>query len=161
MQKMILFFILLGSSLTLNAQQSDLQELKRLNATFIHNFVTNDTISHTKIIHPAFVYITPSGQYVNRREYMNHWLHGFDGYKYWDYRDERIQIFGTTALVHSTNKYVVVKEGKEINGMSMYTDTYVKENGVWKCIQAQISVVSPQYYPGDETIVRKYDYRNQ
>lgn len=28
-----------------------------------------------------------------------------------------------------------------------------------KYVQEQISNVLPEYYPGDETIVRKYDYR--
>lgn len=40
--------------------------------------------------------------------------------------------------------------------MTQYTDTYIKENGSWRCLQAQITVVSPENYPGDETIVRKY-----
>ena len=44
--------------------------------------------------------------------------------------------------------------------MSMYTDVYIKENGEWKCVQAQITKVSPENYSGDETIVKKYDYRN-
>jgi hypothetical protein len=42
-------------------------------------------------------------------------------------------------------------------GMTLYTDTYVKENGTWKCIQAQITTVDPVNYPADETIVRKYN----
>lgn len=40
----------------------DMQELKFLNATFINNFVTNDTVSHSKIIHNDFVCITSTGQ---------------------------------------------------------------------------------------------------
>ena len=44
-------------------------------------------------------------------------------------------------------------------GMSMYTDTYIKENGNWKCVQAQITKLSPANYSGDETIVRKWDLR--
>jgi hypothetical protein len=140
---------------------SDLVKLKALNATFINDFVTNDTISHSKIIDKEFVCLTNSGAYINRKDYMNGWLHGFDTFKYWDYRDENIKIFGTTALVHAQNKYVLVQNGKEITGMSMYTDTYIKENGQWKCVQAQLTKVAPENFAGDETIVRKYDYRNK
>jgi hypothetical protein len=53
----------------------------------------------------------------------------------------------------------MIRDGKESTGMSMYTDTYIKENGEWKCVQAQLSKLAPEFYPGDETIVRKYDYR--
>ena len=98
---------------------------------------------------------------MGRKEYLDNWAHGFDGFIYWDYRKEDIRIFGNTGLVCSQNKYIVMKEGKEISGMSMYIDTYIKEKGQWKCIQAQIYKVAPEYFAGDETIVRKYDYRTK
>lgn len=143
------------------AQETDMAVLRKLNARFIHNFVTNDTASHSMVIHKDFVRISSEGQYIGRKEYLDNWAHGFDGFIYWDYRNEDIRIFGNTALVHSQNKYIVVKDGKEITGMAMYTDTYIKENNQWKCIQAQISKVAPGYFAGDETIVRKYDYRHK
>jgi len=144
----------------MNAQgdyQEDLKKLKALNARFIHNFVTNDVQSHSEIIHPEFVHVSSEGKYVSRKEYLTNWAHGFDGYTYWDYRDENIKIFGNTALVHSQNKYAYIKDGKEYSGRSMYTDVYVKENGEWRCVQAQISNVLPENYAPDETIVRKYE----
>jgi Domain of unknown function (DUF4440) len=164
MRKAFLVVSLLLAFTHCHSQQTsseDLAKLKAMNAKFIHNFVTNDTISHTKIIHDRFVCITDNGRTLSRKEYMNKWLHGFDGFLYWDYRDEDIKIFGCMALVHSQNKFVVVREGKEISGMSMYTDTYVKENGEWKCVQAQLVNVASENYAGDETIVRKYDYRRK
>jgi hypothetical protein len=143
------------------AQEPDMSALKRLNATFIHNFVTNDTAAHNRIIHKDFVCITSEGQYIDRKKYLDNWAHGFDGFKYWDYRNEDIRIFGNTALVRSQNKYTVVRDGNEMTGTSMYTDIYIKENGQWKCIQAQITKVVPQYFAGDETIVKEYDYREK
>ncbi len=141
------------------AAQTDMEVLKKLNATFIHNYVTNDTVSHNKIIHKDFVYISSTGKYVNRKDYLAAWAHGFDGTIYWDYRDERINIFGNMALVHATNKFIIIQDGKEITGMALYTDVYVKENGEWKCVQAQIGKVLPENYPADNTIVKKYDFR--
>ena len=73
----------------------------------------------------------------------------------------RILVVREPALVHAKNKYIVTRDGKESTGMSMYTDTYIKENGEWKCIQAQITRLSPENYAADETIVKKYDYRNK
>lgn len=137
---------------------TDLDELKKLNARFIHNFVTNDAAAHDKILHAKFVCITARGKWVNRADYLEAWKTGFDpaAYAYWDYRDEQITVFGTTALVRAVNKYVVVKDGKETTGMTQYTDTYVKEGGAWKCVQAQLTEVAPAHYPPDATIVRKY-----
>ena len=75
---------------------------------------------------------------------------------YWDVRDELITVIGDVALVRSTNKATRRRDGNEVTGMTTYTDTYLFENGAWKCIQAQITAVAPEHYPADDTIVSVY-----
>lgn len=152
-------FAFLVMNISTNGQPTDdLAQLKAINATFIHNYVTNDVASHDKLLHEKFVYINSQGQWVNRKPYLADWRTGFDPEKiiYWDYRDERITIIGSTALVRSVNKCTIVEHGIETTDMTLYTDTYIKEGGEWKCIQAQITTVAPENYPGDDTIVKKY-----
>jgi len=43
-------------------QTETMNELRALNARFIHNFVTNDVASHDAILHPDFINIWPTGQ---------------------------------------------------------------------------------------------------
>jgi ketosteroid isomerase-like protein len=138
--------------------EEDIAQLKIINARFIHNYVTNDVASHDKIIHPQFVHISSKGKWVDRARYLENWKTGFDPtvILYWDYRSEKITVIGTTALVRSVNKFTILENGKETTAMSQYTDTYVKEDGIWRCIQAQITNITPENYPGDETIVKKY-----
>lgn len=161
MNKIINTGIVALGLLQASAQEADMAALKKLNAKFIHNFVTNDAAAHSLIIHKDFVRLSSDGEYMNRKKYLEDWAHGFDGIKYWDYRAEDIKIFGSTALVHSQNKCIVIKDGKEMISYWMYTDIYIKENGEWKCVQAQICKVTPEYFSGDGTIVRKYDYRKR
>jgi hypothetical protein len=138
--------------------ETALAELRRLNATFIHNFVTNDVASHDAIIHPRFTCISSNGARSNRADYLTAWATGFDPdvIIYWDYRDERIALFGDVALVGSTNRWVRVRAGVETVGMTTYTDTYLREGGRWRCIQAQLTAVQPEHYPPESTIVRHY-----
>ena len=133
-------------------------ELRALNARFIHNYITNDVPSHDAILHRDFICITPAGARVGRADYLKAWATGFNAERipYYDYRDEKIDVFGDTALVRSTNKSVRLNDGAEAVGMTMYTDIYVRRDGAWKCIQAQITPVAPAHYPPDSTIVRKY-----
>jgi ketosteroid isomerase-like protein len=133
-------------------------ELRALNARFINNFITNDVPGHDAILHPGFICIDPDGRRVGRDEYLKRWGGQFDAAKipYYDYRDEKIDVFGDTALLRSTNKSVRMVDGQEVVRMTMYTDVYVRDGGDWKCIQAQLTLVAPQNYPPDETIVRKY-----
>jgi ketosteroid isomerase-like protein len=133
-------------------------ELKALNARFIHNFVTNDVKSHDALLHPGFISMTSRGARVSRSDYLKRWATGFDPevIVYWDYRDELITVFDNVALVRSTNKATIRRDGTESTNMSTYTDTYLREAGEWKCIQAQITPVAPEHYPGDDTIVSVY-----
>jgi ketosteroid isomerase-like protein len=135
-----------------------LRQLKVLNTRFIHNFVTNDVKSHDAITHAGFVYVSTEGLRRGRDEYLKRWATGFDPdvIVYWDYRDERISVFGDVALVWSVNKHVIISDGKEVTGMTGYTDTYLRDGGDWKCIQAQLVPVASGNYPPDATIVRKY-----
>jgi hypothetical protein len=133
-------------------------ELRALNARFIHNFITNDVPSHDAILHKDFICIDRSGRRVGRVEYLKRWASQFDAERipYYDYRDEWIDVFGTTALLRSTNKSVRMIDSVETVGMTTYTDIYVRQDGAWKCVQAQLTAVAPANYPPDETIVRKY-----
>jgi ketosteroid isomerase-like protein len=135
-----------------------MRTLRELNARFIHNFVTNDVASHSALTHERFLHMTSKGAREGRASYLTRWSTGFDPavIVYWDYRDERIDVFGDVALVRSTNKCVLHRDGKETTVWTTYTDTYLREDGTWRCIQAQITPVSPEHCPGDATIVRRY-----
>ncbi len=139
-------------------QTTDLQTLRALNARFIHNFVTNDVPSHDAITHPRFMCITSKGARQSRADYLQDWATGFDPevIVYWDMRDENIALFGDMALVRATNKYTRRIDGQDVTGMSTYTDTYVREEGRWLCVQAQLGSVMPEHYPGDAGIVCRY-----
>ncbi|MDB5487076.1 MAG: nuclear transport factor 2 family protein [Reyranella sp.] len=104
---------------------------------------------HDAILHKDFICISSMGAHVSRADYLEEWATGFEAGRipYFDYRDEKIDVFGDTALLRSTNKSVRLKDGVEAVGMTMYTDTYVREDGAWKCIQAQITLVQPAHYP--------------
>ena len=135
-----------------------LSKLRALNERFIRNFVTNDVEAHDAIIHPWFICLMPNGAKLDRETYLKYWATAFDPdqFAYWDYRDEQISLFGNVALVRSANKYVRRANGAEQAGMTVYTDTYLEENGDWLCIQAQITPLAPEHYPADDTIVRSW-----
>jgi ketosteroid isomerase-like protein len=142
---MLLFTNLFSQSQTKNMNQpvvkTDKETLSELNAQFIKNFINQDTIAHNKIIHKDFVCINGDGSIINREDYMKGWANSYQhsGYTSFSYTDEYIRIFGNTALVRSRTPYTKIVDGKRISGASVYTDTYIKEDGQWLCVQAQIT----------------------
>ena len=132
-----------GTMKTNRVEDQDRAALSALNAQFIKNFINNDTVAHNEIIHEDFMCIESSGRIVERGEYMKDWAHGYDSKVFTSFtiQDEFIRLFGNVALVRSKTVYTKIVDGKSVNGNSVYTDTYVKENGRWWCVQAQITGV--------------------
>lgn len=133
-------------------------DLREINDRFIENFIRNDVKAHDTLLHPAFLHIDPDGRRTDRAKYLRDWATGFDPavIPYWDVRDELITLVGSTALVRSTNKYIVMRNGNPVEAMASYTDTYVFLEGRWLCIQAQINRVAPDARPADSTIKTIY-----
>lgn len=127
----------------LPATSNDREKLHELNTKFIQNFINQDTAAHAEIVHKNFICIEGSGSIVQRDQYLKDWATDYSkgNFKSFHISDEAIKIFGNTALVRSTTNYVKTTNGKEVKGQSVYTDTYIKENGRWWCIQAQITPV--------------------
>ncbi len=137
---------------------TDVDELRRLNARFIHNFVTNDAVRHDALLHPDFMAIQGDGSVLDRAAYLRQWATGFDPdvIPYWDTRGEAITVVGDLALVRSTNVCTVVRDGFASRVATLYTDTYVREAGRWWCVQAQTTPVRLGHVAPEESIVSVY-----
>ena len=124
-----------------NKVNDDIGQLSALNAQFIQNFLHNDTVAHNKIIYKDFVCIVSNGAVINRDDYMKEWSHGYNPslYKSFVMQNELIRVFGNTALVRAETPYTYIDNSKEISGTTVYTDTYIKLEGRWWCIQAQLT----------------------
>ncbi len=135
-----------------------LAELRAINAHFIHNYITRDVAAHDALLHPDFVGITSRGARIGREQYLRYWATAFDPdvVVYWDTRDESITLAGDVALVRATNRHVIRRGGEEVAGMTTYTDTYLRIDGRWRCIQAQLTPVAPDAEPGEAGIVSVY-----
>jgi len=133
----------INNMITYVSIQDDSAILSAINKKFINNFLKQDVKSHNKIIHKDFVCIESNGNIVPRDLYLKNWATDFDssGYTSFSYQDEAIRIFGNIALVRAKTVYTKLVNNKSITGYTIYTDTYLKEVGEWKCVQVQITPV--------------------
>jgi ketosteroid isomerase-like protein len=125
------------------ATKTDKELLSELNARFIQNFLSEDVKAHEEIIYKDFVCIESNGAVVPRDVYLRNWATDFanSGYTSFTYKDEFIRIFGNMALVRARTIYTKLVNGKATEGYTIYTDTYLKENGKWQCVQVQITPI--------------------
>lgn len=129
---------------SLTMQEMDKVILSKLNARFIQNFINEDVAAHEEIIHQDFICINGDGTISNREDYMEGWASAYtkSGYTSFSITDEDIRIFDNMALVRSKTVYTKAVNGETVHGNSLYTDTYVKEDGEWLCVQAHITPVT-------------------
>lgn len=147
MKRLFLLIMVAGIVKTSFGQSSNADEttLILINRQFIRNFLNNDTVEHNKIIHPSnFVFIGTNGKLLDRNEYMHAWAHGYDKTTMpeFDLEEIRVRIFDNMALIVAKTKDKKIKDGAYVTGETRYTDTYVKENGEWKCVQVQLTRIA-------------------
>lgn len=125
------------------SSSNDSLALSKINAQFIHNFITQDAAAHNRIIHNDFVCIESNGSIINRGTYLKNWATDYEnsGCISFTHTDEVIRIFDDIALVRSKTTAVRKINGSILTQYTVYTDTYKKENDTWQCIQVQITPV--------------------
>jgi hypothetical protein len=155
MKQITLLLFLAGAGLQIHAQMDaglvsqmnnfheDSLVLSRLNTQFIQNFINNDTVAHNQVVYKDFLCIGSNGQVIERNEYMRGWAHGYDSHIYSSFIKEKesIRLFGDMALVRSETIATINDRGNKIQKRGLYTDTYVRVNGRWWCVQAQLTPV--------------------
>jgi hypothetical protein len=122
--------------------RNDVAELTRINKQFIRNYLNNDTVAHNKIIHPdKFLLIKSDGSLMNRREYMLEWSKGFNKESIPEFQmlEPIIRVFGDMAVITAKTRFKYKKGEQWIIGESRYSDTYIRENGEWRCVHVQLT----------------------
>lgn len=153
MKRMVIVLLLVAADLQIHAQttvkkngrvyniRNDSILLSELNTQFIRNFIANDTTAHNQIIYKDFICISSNGDIIGRDAYMREWAHGYDSSYFVSFtkENESIRIFGDMALVRSETLAIFKDKGNIAWKRGIYTDTYVRINGRWWCVQAQLT----------------------
>jgi ketosteroid isomerase-like protein len=120
------------------AQQSDEHTLARLNQEYVNAFMNADVDWYRDHLADEFVVIESDGTVLNKEQFLRNTIKGPDVADY-KLHEVDIRIYGNVALVRATGVWTR-EDGKM--GMSRYTDVYVRQNGSWKTVSAQITRTS-------------------
>lgn len=115
--------------------KSDEQALERLNREYVDAFMNADVEWYGEHLADDFVVIESDGSILNKEEFLRNTAKGPDVADY-KLHEVEIKIYGNAALVRATGVWTR-EDGKM--GMSRYTDVYVRQNGEWKTVSAQIT----------------------
>jgi ketosteroid isomerase-like protein len=117
------------------SQATDEQTLERLNQEYVDAFMNADVDWYREHLADDFVVIESDGSLLNKEQFLSNTVKGPDVADY-KLHEVDIRIYGNAALVRATGVWTR-EDGKM--GMSRYTDVYVRKNGGWKTVSAQIT----------------------
>ena len=122
-------------SAEVGSQSADEQTLARLNQQYVDAFMNADVDWYREHLADEFVVIESDGSLLNKEQFLRNTVKGPDVADY-KLHEVDIRIYGNTALVRATGVWTR-EDGKM--GMSRYIDVYVRQNGGWKTVSAQIT----------------------
>jgi hypothetical protein len=115
-----------------------------LNSLYIQSYIKSDTATFDRLLWgEEFTQTNPDGKSLSRKEMLERFgKPRFEKIVYMYVKDVRVDfIDNDKAIISALNPDGMIVEGQLLEGVSKYKDTYVKRNGVWKCISAQIENV--------------------
>jgi len=129
-----------GTIMTSEIQPNSLDQttLERLNAEYVRAFMSADVNWYEEHLADDFVCIESDGSILNKPQFLSNTAKGPDvaGYQL---KKVNVRIYGDAALVQATGLWT---KGDQSNGVSRYTDVYVRTGAGWKAVSAQITRAS-------------------
>lgn len=116
----------------------DLEVLKQLNHDYVQSYLKSDARRYDELIAENFICIEPNGQLLDRDAFLEAATHPVT-IDYFNVEDVEIRIFGDFAQIMARTPYKY-PNGKQ--GINRYIDCWIKHNGQWRAISAQIASIA-------------------
>jgi len=119
----------------LRRDASDQTTLRRLNQEYVDAFMNADVEWYREHLTDDFEVIESDGSVLNKAEFLTNTAKGPDVTEY-KLQTVHVRVFGEVALIRATGRWT----GRNgFQGLSRYTDVYLKTADGWKAICAQIT----------------------
>lgn len=116
----------------------DLETLKQLNHDYVQSFLKSDARRYDELIAENFICIEPNGRIFDRKAFLEAAAKPVT-VEYFRVEDVEIRIFGDFAQIVARTPYKY-PNGKE--GVSRYIDCWIKRDGRWQAVSAQITGIA-------------------
>jgi ketosteroid isomerase-like protein len=114
---------------------SDQAILVRLNQEYVDAFLNADVEWYLEHLTEDFEVIESDGSVLNKAEFLSNTAKGPDVAEY-KLQDVNVRIVGDVALVRGTGLWT---GRNRFQGLSRYTDVYLKTGNGWRAMSAQIT----------------------
>ena len=138
--------VLLLATLCSNAQNSkqneDAKLILTLEAAWNRAEKNGDRAALDLLVGDEFVYTDSDGSFRNRAQWLADVKRNASQYELLADQDEAVHLYGNVAVVTGEYREKDRVNGKMVLRRGRFTDTWVKQNGQWKCVATQATLIS-------------------
>jgi hypothetical protein len=102
----------------------------------------HDSRAMSMLVADPFDYTDDDGSYMNRAQWLAHIEKAVDEYDHLESSKMAVQQHGNVAIVSGMYKEQLREKGTSVMRSGRFTDTWIYQNGEWKCAASQSTLIS-------------------
>jgi uncharacterized protein DUF4440 len=125
---------------SIQAGEDTIRTLEKLR---LRALVSGDTLTAGRLLAPDFQLVTPGGNTLTRRRYLEGIASGFLRYAVWAPDSITVHLYGTAAAIRYTSQLMMIVAGKDTIKpfRHWHTDLYERRAGNWQVVWSQATAV--------------------
>ena len=120
---------------------NDEAALKALEEKWDTANLKGDTATLSAIFVDTFISTSNEGKARNKAEILAQLKSGEVKYETSKVDDMKVFVYGDAAVVNGRWKAKFVEKGKLVDDSERFTDTYIRQNGQWRCVASHSSTI--------------------
>jgi uncharacterized protein (TIGR02246 family) len=124
------------------SQNSDVDEIKKLNQDWLNSFPTRDSATLDKILADDFVLIGGNGSRRTKKDNLRNLVS--PGIEFKSVKIDSVDVRLLTpdvAVLTAWTSFIFKTDGKEMNGSNCYQDVYMKREDRWWAVSAHVTLL--------------------
>jgi ketosteroid isomerase-like protein len=122
-----------------SVEAGDEDVIRELNAGYVRAFMKSDADWYDRHLTPDFKCILTSGAVVDRATFLANARKGHTTVSY-ELSEVGIRVYGDAALATAVGTW---RRKDGTTGRTRYVDVWIRKDGAWKAVSAQLTAVTP------------------
>jgi ketosteroid isomerase-like protein len=131
--------VIWGCAVAQKASSADEAALKALEEKWDQASVKGDAAGLGTILADSFITTSPEGQVRTKNDMLSRMKSGEVKYETSKVDELKFLVYGDTAIVSGRWHGKFTEKGKAQESTERFTDTFVRQNGQWKCVASHAS----------------------
>src|SRR5713226_4852787 len=106
--------------------------------------VKHDARALSLLLAETFEYTDSDGSFMNKSHWLAHVKNEVDQYEQLGNSGMKVHVYGNAAVVTGEYREKMRVRGKRVMRSGRFTDTWIQQNGEWKCVASQETLIAPR-----------------